>query len=77
MARIGRETKNKVWHWAPDEGDPLPADRAIAVFPRWGDAAENLNGVTDKVKSARGGWVLARTALDQSWEPRLVKVPHW
>jgi hypothetical protein len=60
----------------PPGGDPLPADRAIAVLPGSGDNARNLSGLTDEVKSARGGCLLARTALDQSWEPRLVKAPQ-
>jgi hypothetical protein len=60
----------------PPQGDPLPAERAIAVIPGWGDSVGNLSALTDRVKSATGGWVLARKAPDQSWEPRLVKVPR-
>jgi hypothetical protein len=60
----------------PPGGDPLPADRAIAVLPGWGDTRENLQVLSDRVKSARGGWVIARTALDQSWEPRVIKIPR-
>jgi hypothetical protein len=58
----------------PPGGDVLPSERAVAVLPESGESAKNLSRLTEHVKLAGGGWVLARTPIDQSWEPRLVNV---
>jgi hypothetical protein len=57
----------------PPGGTALPPDRAIAVLPQWGESAQNQRGLTEKVTLARGGWIVARTPINQSWEPRLVR----
>ncbi len=60
----------------PPQGEALPGERAIAVFSAPGQPRESLSALTNRLKLARGGWVVARTSVDQSWEPRLVKVPR-
>jgi hypothetical protein len=57
----------------PSGGNALPPERAIAVLPEWGESAKNRSGLTAAVTPAGGGWVVARTRIDQSWQPRLVK----
>jgi hypothetical protein len=57
----------------PPGGDALPPERAIAVLPERGESVQNPSVLTEKVALAGGGWVLARTPIEQSWEPRLVR----
>ena len=59
----------------PRGGADVPAGRTIAVLEGWGEPAPERAGLIDRAKGARGGWVLALTRVEQSWEPRPLAPP--
>jgi hypothetical protein len=60
----------------PTQGQPIAPERAIAILPAWGGAggkaAADAIAAASALKDAGAGWVIARTAIDQSWEPRSI-----
>jgi hypothetical protein len=53
---------------------PAPPERTVAVLQGWGKPEPDLAALTARAKAAKGGWVIARVQVEQSWEPRLVKI---
>lgn len=60
----------------PREGATLPASRTVAVIQVWGKPEPLVNAALDRAKRSGAGWVLALDQVDQSWEPRSVRVPE-
>jgi hypothetical protein len=58
----------------PGGGVAVAQDRVIAVFPGWDTPKLDRTKVVARAKRAGGGWVIASTPIEQSWEPRLVKL---
>ncbi len=50
----------------PRGGDPLAAERAIAVIQAWGKLESDAIALPERVKPVRAGWVLELDAIDQS-----------
>jgi hypothetical protein len=59
----------------PRGGNPLAADRTIAVVQAWKKPDSTAIALSERVEGAAAGWVLALDAIDQSWQPRPVPVP--
>jgi hypothetical protein len=60
----------------PPRGDGgVPAERTVAVLQGWDSPEPERAGLISRAKEARGGWVIAMTRVEQSWEPRLVELP--
>jgi hypothetical protein len=70
------DTALSLFHKPPRGGDPVGPERVVAVLPAWGGgkAEPDITALADRAKEAKGGWVLARSKVEQSWEPRVVKV---
>lgn len=60
----------------PREGTMLRSARTIAVIQAWGKPEPVMNATFDRVKRTGAGWVFALDPVDQSWEPRSVRVPQ-
>jgi hypothetical protein len=60
----------------PPGGTALAPERAIAILPDKGESSKGLSDLTSRLKQAGRGWVLTRTPIDQSWQPRLVMEPR-
>ena len=58
----------------PAGGTPVPRHRIIAVLQGWDATTVERTRLIERAKRADGGWVIASTPIDQSWEPRLVKI---
>jgi hypothetical protein len=58
----------------PGGGTAVPRNRIIAVLPGGNDRAADRLKLAAQAKRAAGGFVIASTPIEQSWEPRLVKV---
>lgn len=58
----------------PPQGPPVSPERVIAVLSDWGPSSSTIEASKAKVKEARGGLVLSRRKLDQTWEPRVAKL---
>jgi hypothetical protein len=57
----------------PPRGDAaVPPERTIAVLQAWDTPEPDHAALIAQARRARGGWVLARTRVDQSWQPRRV-----
>jgi hypothetical protein len=54
--------------------DPLAAAKAIGVVQAWEKPEGAVDALLARVKRAATGWVLALDPIDQSWEPRIVRV---
>jgi hypothetical protein len=59
----------------PGGGAAIPPDRALAVLQGWDTPEPDRAKLVAKSRRAGGGFVIALTAIEQSWEPRLVKLP--
>ena len=57
----------------PRGGEEVPPERVIAVIPGGDTPGPDLGRVAALAKDAAGGWVIARSKVEQSWEPRPVK----
>jgi hypothetical protein len=61
----------------PPRGDAgVPPERTIAVIQGWDKPESDRVALIARAKRAGGGWVIARTKVEQSWEPRLVELPR-
>jgi hypothetical protein len=77
--RFGRdpawvETGLSLFQQPPGGGAPVPRDRVIAILQGWGTPRPDRTQLVARARQAGGGWVLATAQIDQSWEPRLVKL---
>jgi hypothetical protein len=70
------ETDLALFQSPPRGGAPLTPERTIAVVQAWekSDAAV-VNALLHRDKRSAAGWVIALDPIDQSWEPRAVRVP--
>jgi hypothetical protein len=55
----------------PRPGADVPSDRVVAVLQGWDQNERERTDLIRRAKTAGGGWVIALTKVDQSWEPRL------
>jgi hypothetical protein len=60
----------------PAGGAPLPAGMAVAIIQAWNQPEATVDGLLARIKRLAPGWVLALDPIDQSWEPRTVRVPR-
>jgi hypothetical protein len=59
-------------------GKAVALNRLIAVLQGWDvTAAQQTLQIKQSEEAGVGGYVLALTQIDQSWEPRLLKVPQF
>jgi hypothetical protein len=59
----------------PQRGsDPLPKARTIAVVQAWEKSDATVAALLARVKQSASGWVMALDPIDQSWEPRRVRI---
>jgi hypothetical protein len=56
----------------PPGGAWVPRERVIAVLQGWDTPEPDRAKLVAKAKLAGGGWVIALTRIEQSWEPRQV-----
>jgi hypothetical protein len=55
------------------DGEPVPARRLVAVLQGWGVTPAEVAAQRDAaLRSGAGGWLVARTPLDQSWQPKIM-----
>ncbi len=72
------------WHEAglslfetpPRGGADVPPERAVAVLQGWDQPEPDHAKLISGARTARGGWVIAMTKIDQSWEPRQAELPR-
>lgn len=58
-------------------GKPVGSSRIVAILQGWEVTAAQRQAQIERSNDAgAGGWVMAYTPIEQSWEPRLVKVNH-
>ena len=57
-------------------GAAVPRDRVLAVLQGWDTSRPDRAKLVARAQRAAGGSVIALTAIEQSWEPRLVQVPR-
>ncbi len=56
-------------------GEPVSANRVVAILQGWNVTDAQRNAQIERSNEAgAGGWVMAYAPIEQSWEPRLVKV---
>jgi hypothetical protein len=60
----------------PGGGDAVSKDRILAVLQGWDVSSPDRAKLAARASRAGGGWVIATTRIDQSWEPRVVKIPR-
>jgi hypothetical protein len=60
----------------PPKGEPFPAERAVGIVPVGNDDPKAQAELTGRLDRAGVGWVVAKSRIDESWEPRVVKVPR-
>jgi len=58
----------------PKDGPDVPTRRTIALLQAWDKPVSERSALADKAKPAGGGWVMATVKVEQSWEPRLVRL---
>jgi hypothetical protein len=58
----------------PKGGEAVEPGRVVAVLQGWGEAAAGADRLTESAGRDGGGWVVAIDPVDQSWEPRPVKL---
>jgi hypothetical protein len=72
------DTALSLFQKPPRGGDPVGSERVVAVLPAWGGgkgkAESDIAAFANRARGAKGGWVIARSKVEQSWEPRVVKV---
>jgi hypothetical protein len=68
------ETGLSLFRQPPGGGAAIAQERVIAVLPGWDTPEPDRAKLTARAKSAGCGWLIALTKIDQSWEPRLVKL---
>jgi hypothetical protein len=57
------------------EGRAIPQNRLIAVLQGWDVTSEQEQiQIRHALEAGTGGYILARTKIDQSWEPKLMSV---
>ena len=56
-------------------GAAIPPDRVLAVLEGWNTPEPERAKLVARAKRASGGSVIALTPIEQSWDPRLVKLP--
>jgi hypothetical protein len=61
----------------PQDATPLPAERTLTVLEAWNRTPNERRAMIDRVTrdDPAIGWLLALEPIDQSWEPRIVRVP--
>jgi len=59
----------------PRGGGGVPAGRTVAVLQGWDVPEPDRAGLIARAGAAGGGWVLALTKVEQSWEPRPLGPP--
>jgi hypothetical protein len=57
---------------APPGGTAVDAARVVAVLP--GTDQREREASIARAPKAKGGWILAQMKIDQSWEPRIVRL---
>lgn len=59
----------------PRDGLAVRPERVIAVLQAWNKQGQELDIALERVRKRPEGWVLALDPVEQSWEPRVVRVP--
>ena len=70
------ETVLPLFQKPPQGGNPLTAERTIAVIQAWGTSGSAIDSLLMRVPPLSPGWVFMLDPIDQSWEPRSVAIPR-
>jgi len=69
------ETDLVLFQSPPRGGTRLAPERTVAVIQAWDKPVETVSALLDRVKPSTVNWVMVLDRIDQSWEPRAVRVP--
>jgi hypothetical protein len=60
----------------PRDGTSLVPQKSVAVVQAWDKSDAAVAAILVRTKSLAPAWVMALDPIDQSWEPRVVAIPH-